>query len=841
MPQNYALIKSMDELDSFLSYLQKFVDAGRPIGFDTEGGYLGPDRIKGSLDTNWKNQFVCGFSLSGEPTVSRYVPIGHDNGPNLPEAEVWHRVKPLLETAPIIAHNQKFEIKNLRMLERKGRGPRIELNAVADTMLEPYVLSEWPAFGQKDLVEWIFGHKQRHIQELFPGYTEKQMKCLRFNVLPLSQEVIDYACEDAAWCLALHDRIGERSRSERNLMWTVEHEIMRLMCDVEEYGTYVDWEGMKKAYSQGPGFVARMEKFVRDGFSEMVGRDLSDLNLGSAPQLRAVLYDPPPTGLGLKASRTSTKTGNASTDAVALEKLSRESVPVKKLLELRETVNMLKRLEKWITEVGEFTDDNRAHANYAQVIVPTGRFAANEPPIQQCPKEWRWISSDVDFDIWSKDETQWNQFVQDNTNGIEYWTGNFRDFIVAAPGFYLLTYDYSQIELRVLAGVSQEPALLRAFNEDQDVHTLTASKMLGKPVDEITSKDRAVGKTQNFALIYGMGPKSLSDRIAVTEERARELYDEYFAQFPAVSMWIQRNKTEGKRNGYAETYFGRKMTIWDYENAVKLVKEARALKESRGPEKDISAKLRSARIFEAKGDRALGNYPIQGGAADYMKIAMVKVTKELQARGWWKSKCTIIMNQHDSLTFEVSNDLDPMEVKKIIERCVVFPIKGFPKIVADWELGQRWGSSTKWTEEVSPQWDGQQWNLVEDPALEVVLSEADKAAIDLAGIEEPPGVPVPEHAESLAEGLPQSNTLIVQVDKARITQSQFDAVLDFFESRPGSNRVLFRTSGREIEVWNGTSVGLQDQASIALIVPGSMCFMPSEEVDPGVLSEDLLL
>lgn len=800
MAQNYGLVRSMDELKALIDYLYKVHEAGNPIGFDTEGGYLGLDRPKGSLDISWPQQFVCGFSLSGHPNMARYVPVAHDvGGANLPEGRVWEAVKPLLEEAQVVAHNAKFEIKNLQTLAAKGRGPNIRLNIKADTMLLAYVLSEWQRVGQKDLVEEIFGHKQKHIQELFPNLTAKQLTCLRFNVLELNQDVVEYACEDAAWCLALYHRLKDKAQTERSFMTALEHQIMDLMADVELYGVYVDWEGLQSAANQAPGFVQRMEKAVRNGLSQLVGRDLSGLNLGSATQLRDVLYEEAPIGMGLRASRTSDKTGKPSTDAIALEKLSREILPVKKLLELREVNNLFRRLEKWLKEYGAYSEDCRVHASYGQTIVPTGRFAANEPAIQQCPKEWRWASTILDFEVW-KDEDSWQQLMDTDRNGQGYWNGNFRDFIIAAPGSYLLTYDYSQIELRVLAGVSQEPALLNAFNTGLDVHTLTAAKMLGKRVEEINSKDRAVGKTMNFALIYGMGPKSLSDRLALTQDRAHELYDEYFAQFPAVSMWIERTKNEGKNRGYVETVFGRKMTAWELQSA--------------------------NRAIYAKGLRVLGNYPIQGGAADYMKIAMVRVSKKLKELGWWGTKCTIVMNQHDSLSFEVSNDLNPAEVRAVIESCVVFAIPNFPRIVADWELGQRWGSSTKWENGMQPEWNGEFWSLL---AAEVGVDESRVSA-----------VPAKETVPSRSLGAVLPSCLIIEMANLP-TADQLDALLEFFISRPGPNKVLLRTSKKEIDLWDGTSVGLSDHSKISLLVPGAVCRLPADEIDVSALTDDLSL
>ena len=827
--QNYGLVKSLDELKKLLDHLNQAVERGAWLGFDIETGYSGPDRKKGALDVAWKAQFVSGFSISPHAGMARYVAVAHDVGPNLPEEVVWELMKPLLETAPIVCHNAKYEKMNLLILDKKSRGPRIDLNVQCDTMLASYVLSEWPRNGLKDLVEWNFGHKMSLITDLFPSLTAKQLDCLRFNVLELTPDVVSYACEDAAWTLALREKIDHRARADRRFMHQLEHSIMQVMTDVETYGIQVDFDSMKQAFLQAPGYVARMEKAVKDGFSELLGgADLSGLNLGSAQQLGKIFYEPPPAGLGLAPVKSSEKTGKPSTDAIALERLSRDIPPIKKLLEVREVNNLTRRLDKWLHEQGDFSHDYRVHASYGQTIVPTGRFAANEPAIQQCPKDWRWTVEEPGFNIWQDDTSEWDEWCSSRENGKDFWAGNFRDFIVAKPDFYLLTFDYSQIELRTLAGMSQEPALLKVFAEGGDVHTLTAAKMLGKPVEQVSKKDRAVGKTMNFALIYGMGAKSLADRLALPLQRARELYDEYFAQFPSVAMWMQRTKETGKQQGYVETYFERKMTVWELQS--------------------------DNRAIYAKAERVMGNYPIQGtGSGDIPKIAMVRAAQVLKAKGWWMSACTMVMNQHDSLSFEVSNDLDPEQVRALLEPAVVFDIPRFPQIVVDWELGQRWGSSTPWKENKAPTWEDGQWKLVE-------VLPSTRSGPDGSGgrAEEPPSaLPsgkalVPRHglAEELASEPTAAHhepasasspcTLIVELPEQPV-DSAVERFLDMLEACPGLNRVFLRTPGGEIELWDGTGIGMADQSRISLIFPGVKLAIPSEEIDPGSLADDLVL
>ena len=1068
--------------------IEKLRQHDGPIGFDIETGYVGPNRAKGSLDTTWEAQFIVGFSITSAQSWARYVPLGHDFGANLDPEVVWPLMKPLLEEGKIVAHNMKFEKRNLRKVG-------IEINVHSDSMIEAYVLSNHPSFGLKALVKYEFNHEMAEITSLFPGLTAKALTALRFNILELSPEVVAYACEDAAWCLALHERFFPMVTLQRKFMYGLEMSVMEVMCDVEDTGMPVAWDEMEAHRQLAAGFIQRMERAVKAEFSVMAGgKDLSTLNLGSPKQMQELLYRE----LGLSTTKM-TKGGEdkaeawqgMSTGKDAMETLSKKYPAIQKLLEFRQTQNLANRLKKWLDE-HHFSADGRVHANYNQVVVGTGRFAANDPAIQQCPKEWRWATADGD--VWN-DETWAHLAVGEN--GKDYWQGNFRDFLVAPPDSYLLTYDYclgpdtrvltsdlhwkalrdvqvgdtlvgfdeeiergrgknskmreavverkrevclpsylltledgteivasddhywvatdtkayrgvhrpwgkasgvrrqwfktseltpdhvlhrwvdpwesaeglsvedqrdlaylagfadgegwitanvvalgqlpgtvwehvktllarqgfpvtettatssgterlflrggnaslrflgqarplrllengakkgvwegrstysrkdgsgrtrivrmeryeqpqdliairtstgtfvaegllthnSQIELRVLAGESKEPSLLDAFANDRDVHTLTAAIMLGKTTAEVTTRDRQIGKTTNFALLYGQGPKSLGEQLGVSMSQAKELYQAYFSGFTSVTTWMERVKNIGKQNGYAETHFGRKYKVWELES--------------------------SNQAIYSKGERVLVNAPIQGGAADYMKIAMVRVARDLKAKGWWKNGCTIVMNQHDSLTFIVSNELNPVEVRELIEAAVVFHVAGFPKIVADWEVGQRWGSSTKWKDGMTARWVGTgqigtrfsgTWQLVKDSAPSPNIEP------EMLGPTEPvPSSPEPvpvvvisevvESAESIRTLPIDCKRVIVEID-AMPTTGTYTRFLDLLAAKPGPNRLILRTPDGDIAFDGGTSLCESDQGLISLTLGGARVYLPPESVNLFDLTEGLSL
>lgn len=246
------------------------------------------------------------------------------------------------------------------------------------------------------------------------------------------------------------------------------------------------------------------------------------------------------------------------------------------------------------------------------------------------------------------------------------FTFNFRDVIVAPPGHYILGFDLSQAELRAIAGLAQEKVLLDAFAAGQDVHRVTASQMLGIPLDQITPELRDVGKTLNFALVFGLSPKGLADRLAISQYEAQSLMDKYFAGMPAVAAFMRSMVEQGQSQGFVTSRFGRKLPIWEYQSENPFVRQ--------------------------KGDRACVNYVAQGGATgDYMKIAMVLAVAALKAAGL-ADRVKLVMNVHDALEFYVDRSLQPPEVIKVLQPAVIFDVPGWPAMKADWHMARTWGS-----------------------------------------------------------------------------------------------------------------------------------------------------
>jgi DNA polymerase-1 len=644
--RNYGLVKDEEQLEAFVARL---VHAGRPIGFDIETGYDGPDRDKVSLHPDDPDSKVVGISFTNSTDWARYVPLAHDLARNFDPLASAHAFWQLLSTGLGVPHNAKFELRHLARWFRdvlgdedspvgeQVRASRGYYPVYSDTMIEAYIEASSPSVGLKALTLLKFKYEQAELASLFPGLKKVHQKSIRFNILELTPEVIAYACEDSVWALALHELHYEQVRSR--LLYRVEMQLLEVLCGMEDFGVKYDWSAMRSAAEEGNRFNERQNAEIQAELSALLGVPVQ-VNLGSPKQVGDVLYGPSPTGLGLPVSKK-TNTGAPSTDAVALEGLSRKFPVVKKILEWKEMRKLVTTyLEKYQKDY-DYAPDGMTHPNIMQTAVVTGRFAVSDPPYQQTPKKYHFELADgSEFNL------------------------NFRSLIVAPAEHYVLGFDYSQIELRMMAGEAQEPTLLAAFDSDEDVHTTTASLMLGVPREQVTKEQRAIGKTMNFALLYGMGPSSLAQRLAIPKDEARSLYDQFFSSYSAISVWVERVTKLGKQRGWAETKFGRKCTIWELQSP-------------------------DAWIY-SKGERLCVNAPIQGAAADYMKLAMVRAHKALRDAGLL-DRVHLVMNIHDALEFYVHESVDPKTVIDVLAPAVVFPVSGLPKIVADWHIGLKWG------------------------------------------------------------------------------------------------------------------------------------------------------
>ncbi len=404
-------------------------------------------------------------------------------------------------------------------------------------------------------------------------------------------------------------------RKQNDMTTDLDKEVELVLQKMSKTGVLVDQKMLNKFGEELKKRLATLEKQI---YSK-VGHQF---NLNSPKQLQVVLFDE----LKLPVIKK-TKTGR-STDEETLHELNLVHPVIPLLLEYRQ---LFKLVSTYIDALPKFVgSDGRIHSTFNVEGAATGRLSSKDPNLQNIP-------------------------VKGETGG------EIRKAFIAPKGKMLLGADYSQIELRIMAHLADDPGLKKAFKEGLDVHALTASKIFNAPVEKISRQQRMVGKTMNFATLYGQGPHALSRQLGVGYETARQYIAEYFEEFPKVKAWMEKTLGLGNENGFVETIWGRKRYI---------------------PELRVSN-----RMIRAAGERAAVNHPVQGSAADMIKKAMVEINKALGTR--YKA-CTLILQVHDELLFEC----DPKSVKEtaqMVKEKMENALKLSVPVVVDLKTGPNWG------------------------------------------------------------------------------------------------------------------------------------------------------
>jgi DNA polymerase I-like protein with 3'-5' exonuclease and polymerase domains len=704
MTQNYGYINDADKLELFF---EKIVAQGKPIGFDIETGYDGPNREGIALKPYHPDFKVVGLSFTNATTWARYVPIAHDieegeEDFNIERVRGARIIWRMLQHGLGVAHNLPFEQNGLARMFRdvlwddpevgeevrrtNGFYPYLSDSLIEAAMSQLYADKKQggPGLGLKALTKAVFGHDQAEIKTLFPELnTPAKLKTLRFNSRKLTDEVVAYACEDAVWCLGLHQI--HWPMVENNFMFKVEMQLLSVLMDMELEALELDWDKYEREYSIVQRFGVAMNEEIQGELSEMVG-EVVNVNFNSPKQVADILFNK----LALPVKERSAKTNAPSTSEKALRAIASKSEAVRSLLEWREVKALESRyLKKYLSEDIRYAYDGRAHPSHNQVGAATGRFSVDGVSYQQWPKPYHYELKDgTVYDL------------------------NYRDFFMAPQDYRIMGFDFSQVELRVLAGMANETGLLEAFANGTDIHSATASIMMGIPLDKITKKDRAKGKTLNFAVVYGSGASNIADLLGISKDEAQGLLDQYFRTFSKLKAWMDERVMEGRAQGYVETKFGRKFKVWEF--------------------------LSGNAYIRSKGERMCVNAPVQGGAADYIKIGMVRVSKAIKKAEEDglipKGGIRLVMTIHDALEFYVHESISSQTVIDLLHPCVSFPVAGLPEILAEWHEGYRWG--TVFEINMDSQHEIQSWEYkVETPYKEEFVFKAESFPEALADYE----------------------------------------------------------------------------------------------------------
>jgi DNA polymerase-1 len=566
---NYALMQRAEQVAELVARIRA---RGR-VSVDTETSSTDPVRAE-----------LVGISIALEPGEAFYLPIAHRRsqgelmmeGPkNLPEL-LGPGLAPLVEMLedPSIAkvgQNLKYD---LLVFRRAG----VQLKGIEfDTMIASYLLDP----GSRE--HGLDALAMKHLDHRTITYSEVTGKGK--NQIPFAEVSVekcrDYACEDADIALQLAGIFEPELKRLHldNLFRTIEMPLLEVLADMEWNGIRIDEPFFAELQKRLATELRRLEQ-------EIYAAAGTTFNINSNPQLREILFG----RLDLPILKK-TKTG-ASTDASVLEELAAQGHHLPMLLMEYRQLEKLRSTYVEALPVMVNPETGRLHTSFNQTIAATGRLSSTDPNLQNIP-----IRTEEGAEI--------------------------RRGFVPANGFVFVSADYSQIELRILAHYSEDPAFLQAFREGVDIHRQTAGIIFGVPPEEVTKEMRGRAKTVNFAVIYGIGPFSLAQKLGITNAEAKEFIERYFERFPGVRRYLDEQIDIARQRGYVETLTGRRRYI---------------------PE--ITSKNFNIRAF---GERAATNAPIQGTAADLIKMAMIDIDRELRSTD---SGARMLLQVHDELLFE---------------------------------------------------------------------------------------------------------------------------------------------------------------------------------------------
>lgn len=565
--QGEILVHVVDNEHS-LGELVNRLNSASVISFDTE-----------TTSTDQMLAELVGISLAVDVNEAWYIPIGHqaDFGPQLPRHKVIDALRPPLTNTriPKVGHNLKYDFV---ILTRNGLRPT---PLSFDTMIAEWLTNPTSHnLGLKNLAWVRLDFRMTEIKELI-GTGRKQITMDQVAI----EKVAPYAAMDAiAVCRLLPDLQAELSaNSAFNLFEAIEIPLIPVLADMEMTGITLDINFLKNMSRE----MQRRMNALESSVYEYVG---DHFNINSTQQLSDAIFNrlklvPP--------DRTRrTEAGNYSTSAEVLESLKGKHPVVDLLLEYRELSKLKSTyLDSLPEQVNPHT--GRVHTSYNQAGAVTGRIASSDPNLQNIP-----IRTELGRQV--------------------------RQAFIAAPGFILLSVDYSQVELRIAAHMSNDQAMLAAFRSNQDIHSATAAAILGKPLDKVTKAERRNAKAINFGLLYGMSPYGLTRSSDLTLAEAEDFVEAYFKQFPGVKGYLDNMRRLATKQGYVETLLGRRRYF-------------PGLKSGGNP------------ATRAREEREAINAPIQGTAADIMKIAMVRVSNALKENDL---SGHILLQVHDELVLE---------------------------------------------------------------------------------------------------------------------------------------------------------------------------------------------
>ena len=551
---------------------------------------------------------LVGMSFAVEEHKAFYVPVSSNREEALQRINLF---KPLFENESImkIGQNLKYDLEVLRNYNVELKG------LMWDTMIAHYLIQPELHHNMDYMAEVYLHYKTIHIDELIgpKGKNQRSMRDLSPTL------VYEYACEDADITLQLKNKLEQELKQHdcEQLFYDIEMPLMPVLAEMEMNGVCLDTASLAETSKQ---FTTRMNE-IEQRIYELAGEQF---NIASPKQVGEILFDK----LKIVEKAKKTKTGQYVTSEEVLQQLKNKHEIVADILEHR---GLKKLIGTYIDALPKLINPRTGHihTSFNQTITATGRLSSSDPNLQNIP-------------IRGEDGKE------------------IRKAFIPEPGCLFFSADYSQIELRVMAHLSQDPQMIEVFREGKDLHAATAANIYKKPIEEVTRDERTKSKRANFGIIYGITVFGLAERLDIPRDEAKMLIDGYFETFPQVHEYMEKSKEIARQQGYVTTLFGRRRYLPDINSANSVVR--------------------------GFAERNAINAPIQGTAADIIKVAMIHIYQRFKTEG---IKSKMILQVHDELNFSVYPD-----EKEKVERIVIEEMQNAfhmsVPLVADSGFGENW-------------------------------------------------------------------------------------------------------------------------------------------------------
>lgn len=552
---------------------------------------------------------LVGLAFSYKDAEAYYVPFPANQDEAQILAEKFRRVLEDENTLKI-GQNIKYDmlILNNYGITVKGK--------VFDTMIGHYLIQPEQKHNLDFLAEKYLNYNTVKTEELIGKKGVKQLSMRDIEV----SRLVDYAGEDAdiTWCLKKEIEKDLKSNQLEALFWDMEMPLLRVLYDMEKTGVSLDVDALRKYAIDLTDQIVQLEKDIK----EMAGYDF---NVGSPKQVGEILFD----RMKIDEKAKKTKSGQYSTGEEVLQKLQSKHPIIEKILEFR---GLRKLLNTYVETLPELINKRtgKIHTSFNQAVAATGRLSSNNPNLQNIP-------------------------IRDQA-GREIR----KTFVSSDAEHVFFSADYSQVELRLMAHMSQDKNMLEAFNKGEDIHATTAAKIYGVELNEVTSDMRRKAKTANFGIIYGISAFGLAERLNIPRSEGKALIDGYFTSFPGVKTFMEQCTANARETGFVETLFGRKRYLADINSRNGIVRGV--------------------------AERNAINAPIQGSAADIIKMAMIKIQQEFEKR---KLQSKMVLQVHDELNFDVlKSELEEVTalVKKAMENAIQLDLP----LTVEHGVGQNW-------------------------------------------------------------------------------------------------------------------------------------------------------